>query len=590
MVCTSDSGKPFGMPVGVIIGLIVLLLAFSGIFSGLTLGLMSLDRLNLQVSETSGEPNERKWAKAIRPLRDQGNVLLCTLLLGNTLVNSAISILLDSVSNGGIAVVLSTLIILVFGEILPQAVCFRFGLAVGAVFKPLVYFFMLLFYPLTWPISKMLDLVLGRDIGMVYNKQELKQLITLHYEDPEANKECGLTYDDQKIIQGAFEFKDKVVRDVMTHTDKVFMLEISSRLSPTTMLQIYRMGFTRIPVYQEVRENIVGILYTKDLILIDPDDDVELSTIIAFRNATSEEGGKYEAMQISEETNLDEVLKIFKLRCSHMLFAKSRDHGVTTGLITLEDVLEEVLKDEIIDESDNVVDTNHPERPMLQKKRHEALSRFLQNAYLPSSEQFTPEEASAVVAYLIATTNEFKLFKECSVALMGLITNHASIIEIGDDDDADSLSSHLSSMDHTNNSNSRTILYEQGKTTDTFTLILQGKVLIESGLEKFQLELGPWSRLSEKALSTDLYTPDFTALVTSNQCRLLQISKSAYMAAVHAAKFEMRVGKLAVKKEVLLHLGKSFGPATNDSAASSDDDGEEDSPGGSQDEIELTLL
>lgn len=564
------------MPLAAVIILVVVLLAFSGLFSGLTLGLMSLDRLNLQVSETSGEPNERKWAAAIRPLRDQGNILLCTLLLGNTLVNSGISILLDSISSGGIAVALATMIILIFGEILPQAVCFRFGLQVGAVFKPLVYFFMLLFYPLTWPISKVLDLILGRDIGLVYNKQELKQLITLHYEDPEANKECGLTYDDQKIIQGAFEYKDKLVRDVMTHTDKVFMLEISSRLSPSTMLQIYRMGFTRIPVYQEIRERIVGILYTKDLILIDPDDDVELSTIIAFRNATNDENGKYEAMQISEETQLDEVLKIFKSRCSHMLFATNEESNVT-GLITLEDVLEEVLKDEIIDESDNVVDTNHPEKVMGQKKRHEALSRFLQNAYLPDSEQFSPEEASAVVAYLIATTNEFKAFRACEIALSGLINNHSEIMEIGNDEDTDSISSHLSSLEMCSH---KTLLYEQGQATDKFTLILQGKVLIESGLEKFQLELGPWSRLCEKALSAETYVPDFTAVVASQQCRLLQISKSAYLAAVHAAKFEARVGKLAVKKEVMSKMKSMRKMSTYM---------EEDSPA-SQEEIQLIRL
>eukprot|EP00212_Chloropicon_laureae_P006682 CAMPEP_0197498154 /NCGR_PEP_ID=MMETSP1311-20131121/55983_1 /TAXON_ID=464262 /ORGANISM="Genus nov. species nov., Strain RCC856" /LENGTH=64 /DNA_ID=CAMNT_0043043853 /DNA_START=14 /DNA_END=205 /DNA_ORIENTATION=+ len=62
--------------------------------------------------------------------------------------------------------------ILLFGEILPQAICVRFGLAIGAAFKPVVYFFMLLFWPITWPISKVLDKLLGRDIGVVYSQQE----------------------------------------------------------------------------------------------------------------------------------------------------------------------------------------------------------------------------------------------------------------------------------------------------------------------------------------------------------------------------------------------------------------------------------
>ncbi len=191
----------------------------------------------------------------------------------------------------------------------------------------------------------------------------------------------------------------------MTMTANVFMLEISTRLSPQVMLQIYRMGFTRIPVYQDYRENIMGLLYTKDLILIDPDDDVELSTIISLREAAHEEapGKSIEKMLVNDATKLDEVMKMFKTRTSHMLFATAATAderagwassssvagdtnwaaggaGVTvTGIITLEDVLEELLNDEIIDESDNVVDTNHPEQTVvIPKKKRLDLSRIFE--------------------------------------------------------------------------------------------------------------------------------------------------------------------------------------------------------------------
>ena len=366
-VAPDGSQDPLDLPFPVAVSLVAVLLCLSGLFSGLTLGLMSLDRLNLQVIEKGGDAKERKWAATIRPLRDQGNLLLCTLLLGNTLVNSLISILLDSVTQGMVAVLVATFVILIFGEIIPQAICVRFGLAIGALFKPVVYIFIIWcvrcsgpplppapdrlaaslppshhrsrcgtradlasshphapattdrarcsFYPVTYPISKLLDLLLGRDIGQVYTKQELKHLISIHCNDVDANPVCGLTNDDHKLLRGAFEYKERSVRDVMTALDHVFMLELSTRLCPKTLLEIYRMGFTRIPVYQRTRSMIVGVLYTKDLILIDPDDDVELASIIGFREAAGEELPT-QSMVIDEGTKLDEVLKIFKQTCS----------------------------------------------------------------------------------------------------------------------------------------------------------------------------------------------------------------------------------------------------------------------------------
>ena len=100
--------------------------------------------------------------------------------------------------------VIATMVILVFGEIIPQAVCVRYGLCIGALFKPVVNLFVIIFYPICWPISKVLDLILGRDIGQVYSKQELKHLISLHCMDNDANKESGLTTDDHKLLKGRF--------------------------------------------------------------------------------------------------------------------------------------------------------------------------------------------------------------------------------------------------------------------------------------------------------------------------------------------------------------------------------------------------
>ena len=168
---------------GIIVVAFCLLL--SGMFSGLNLGLMSLDTTELKIVINCGSEAEREvgtgcrvlgfflishtcqYAKAILPVRKKGNYLLCSILLGNVLVNNSLTIVLDSMTGGGgaLAVVFATLAIVIFGEIIPQSICSRHGLAVGAFTIWLTKLFMLLTSPLSYPLSKLLDCVLGREVS-----------------------------------------------------------------------------------------------------------------------------------------------------------------------------------------------------------------------------------------------------------------------------------------------------------------------------------------------------------------------------------------------------------------------------------------
>ena len=104
-VAKSSSGG--GIPLAASLSLAPILLLLSAMFSGLTLGLLSLDMVSLKVLESAGDPKEREYAKRILPLRKHGNLLLCTLLLGNTLVNNALSILLADLTTGFVGLVIS---------------------------------------------------------------------------------------------------------------------------------------------------------------------------------------------------------------------------------------------------------------------------------------------------------------------------------------------------------------------------------------------------------------------------------------------------------------------------------------------------
>ncbi len=166
------------LPIWLQIILIIILFFLSGLFSGLNLGLMSLDKTELKIIETAGDPDEKRYAKAIRPVREKGNLLLCTVLLGNVLVNTSLTIMLDNLTGSGLtAVIASTLGITMFGEIVPQAICSRHGLAIGAKTIWLTKALMLLTFPLAFPISFILDKILGDEIGQVYSKAKLKVLL-----------------------------------------------------------------------------------------------------------------------------------------------------------------------------------------------------------------------------------------------------------------------------------------------------------------------------------------------------------------------------------------------------------------------------
>ena len=266
------------IPLWIRILLVIILICLSGLFSGLNLGLMSLEPNDLQIVMNCGEGNERKYAAKILPVRKRGNFLLCTLLLGNTLVNSSFTILLDDLTSGLVAVVGSTAAIVIFGEIVPQSICSRYGLAIGARTLLLTKMFMVLTFLLSYPISKVLDLILGEEISGVYNKRQILEMLKLQDEYNDLEK------DEVGIISGALKYKTKVVQDVMTPINDCFLLDEDAILDFKTMTQVIKSGYSRIPVYSGERSNVVALLYVKDLAFVDPDDCIPLLSVIKFYN------------------------------------------------------------------------------------------------------------------------------------------------------------------------------------------------------------------------------------------------------------------------------------------------------------------
>lgn len=313
--------------------LLFVLLALSALFSGLTLGLYSLDKTEL---ERKAELGESKAARVLR-VRNRGNLLLVSLLLGNVAVNAAISLLLGEVASGVVAGLVATALIVVFGEIIPQATCARYALTIGAKTAWMVEVVMLLLYPVARPISWVLDKTLGEELRTIWTKRELEHIIQMHESDPRSKVDA----DEERILLGALRFSDTTAEEVMTPRTDVFMLHRDRLLDRALLFQIREEGYTRIPVYDEHKNDVEGLLYSKDLIGLDRHDDRQVSEVMRTDSL----------VRVTPERKLDRVLNAMIARRAHMAVVTDMK-GLFQGLVTMEDILEEILGREIEDEGD----------------------------------------------------------------------------------------------------------------------------------------------------------------------------------------------------------------------------------------------
>ncbi|XP_019635754.1 PREDICTED: metal transporter CNNM4-like isoform X12 [Branchiostoma belcheri] len=459
---------------------IIILLSLSGLFSGLNLGLMALDPTELKIVQNVGNEKEREYARKIAPLRVHGNLLLCTLLLGNVLVNNTLTILLDDLSSGLIAVIGATAGIVIFGEIVPQSVCSRHGLAVGARTIWITKFFMFLTLPVAYPISKVLDWVLGQEIGTVYSREKLLELMKMQHQFQEIEKH------EINIISGALELRQKTVTDIMTPSEQCFMLDIEAILDFDTMSEIMKQGFTRIPVYEGERDNITALLFVKDLAFVDPDDCTPLKTIIKFYN--------HQLTWTFADTTLDVMLEEFRKGHSHMAFVQrvnSEGEGdpfyEMIGVVTLEDVIEEIIKAEIVDETDIYIDNKFQNKV----PNRRALQDF--SAFRPADEKpkISPQLMLASYQYMATSIDLFKPELISETVLRRMLQQDVVV----------DLKVKVEQKDSTSNN-----IYTNGKPADYFVLILQGRVEVRAGKEGLTYETGPFTHFGEAAIVASEHT------------------------------------------------------------------------------------
>jgi len=329
-----DDGKAF---------IIIVLLAFSAFFSGSETALFSLSRIYLKKLENTGGSSARRILNLLKRPRQ----LLITLLLGNTFVNMAISsfgaLIAIQVSryygiNPSLAisvqVVLTTLIILFFGEILPKLT----ALSTADSFSKFISLPLLLIrsilFPIVWVLERFSNLIsrrqsLDKHLGAQFTHEEFHNLIQSE------SSSRGLEEHEKRMLVGLFRFKDAEIKEIYVPRVKITAIEENQSLDELKEV-ILASGYSRIPVFRESIDEIVGIIYVKDLLLYP-----EKTTIKALMRPV---------WFITENMKVQSLLNQFKQRKLQLAVVVD-EYGGTSGIISLEDILEEIVGD-IRDEYD----------------------------------------------------------------------------------------------------------------------------------------------------------------------------------------------------------------------------------------------
>ena len=268
----------------------------AGLAAGLTMGLLSIETTKLEIKRITGTEEEKHDVELILPIVKEHHLLLCTLLLFNSLANEALPVFLDSLVPNWLAIAMSVTLVLMFGEILPSA--FFTGprqLHVAATFIPFVKGLITFLYPIAYPLSAALDYFFGKEEDSCeMTRDELGALVMLQVksydptDSPQHSKvevhddddDDVLSGNEVKILTGMLQLPKLYVRNTMIPIRSAYMISDSTRLDDATVEAIWNQGFSRVPVFKRKdKQHILGYLLVKSLILVNPEDKIAVESL-----------------------------------------------------------------------------------------------------------------------------------------------------------------------------------------------------------------------------------------------------------------------------------------------------------------------
>ena len=321
---------------------LVVLVAFSAFFSASETAFSSLNQIRLKSRADDGDTS----AARVLAMAEQYDKLLSTILIGNNIVNIAAASIgtilftkaLGAERGATVSTIVLTIVVLIFGEVTPKSLAKEMPETVATAVSPVLNLLMVLFTPLTWLFTQWKRL-LGH---FIHSKEEDTitegELMTMV---SEAENDGELTDRESQLIRSAIEFDDVEVEEILT--PRVDVIAVEDDISLDELARTFaESGYSRLPVYHGTIDNIIGVVHEKDFYLSRLKKDSSLEELIA------------PTLYTTGSTQISQLLRTLREQHHHMAVVVD-EYGGTEGIITLEDILEELVG-EIWDEHDEVTE------------------------------------------------------------------------------------------------------------------------------------------------------------------------------------------------------------------------------------------
>lgn len=323
------------------LAILLLLLIMSGFFSSAETAFTTVNHIRIRSLAEQGN----KKAKIVEKIISDFPKMLSAVLIGNNIVNISASSLATVLTQRllgnyavSIATGLLTLLILLFGEIIPKTLATLSAEKLSLAYSRIIYFLMWLFTPIIFLVNKISFVILtllhidATKKASVMTETELRTIVDVSHEEGIIENE------ERKMINNVFDFGDADAKDVMVPRIDMAMADVNSTYDDLiTLFQQER--FTRIPIYENSTDNVIGIINMKDLLLYDKKNDFDVRHFLR------------KAFYTYESKKLSELMREMKKTSVNIIIVLD-EYGVTVGLITIEDLLEEIVGD-IRDEYDS---------------------------------------------------------------------------------------------------------------------------------------------------------------------------------------------------------------------------------------------
>ena len=320
--------------------ILILVIGLSAFFSSAETALTTVNKIRIRNLAEAGDKSAVTLTKV---LEDQGK-MLSAILVGNNVVNLTASSMSTTLAMNiwsnkavGIATGVLTLVILVFGEISPKTISTLYSEKISLKYAKIIYMFMTVMTPVIYAVNVLSSGFL-RLVHVDPNRKqeaitedELRTIVEVSHEEGVIESE------EKKIINNVFDFGDSVAKDIMVPRIDMAMVEVGATYDE--LIDIFREEkYTRMPVYEETTDNVIGIINMKDVLLIDRNEEFHVRDLLR------------EPLYTYEYKNTAELMVEMRQTSNNMIIVLD-EYGATAGMITLEDLLEEIVG-EIRDEYD----------------------------------------------------------------------------------------------------------------------------------------------------------------------------------------------------------------------------------------------